>query len=155
MLPLQYKYKDIMCCVELIKEDIAQIYVNTSASNNREDTGISIDNVLDDISSTKIMNNLIYSVDKLYNNLHDCFMSITENEYNIFAEQIGFIKEIVSNICSIYKGNKYYTSYKKEIDQLESSLESLKEIDDDIRMFRINLPKDKEYRDLVSALNSL
>lgn len=143
-----------MCCVELIKEDIAQIYVNTSTSNN-EDIGVSIDDILDDISFTKsAMSKLAKSVDKLYNNLHDCFMTITEKEYNIFVEHINFIKDIVGRICSIYKDNAF-NSYSKEIEELENSLESLKEIDDDIRMFIISLPKDKEYCNLVSELNKL
>lgn len=101
-----------MCCVEILKDNIASIQTesvnNGKALNKAVDTYLDI--ALDIQSNIKGMNSLIGA---LYENLHSAFSSMTKDDYcQVELMYNNLIKSLVE-LYNSYRKSSFYSGVKK------------------------------------------
>jgi hypothetical protein len=143
-----------MCCIDLIKENI--IAVQEESATNKFIVDRSVDKYLDTILDIqKGIREISKSTDELYKLIHSCFSSLTTEDYFEIKENF---KTLIRNLTLLYtkfRNSKFYSGIKTDLKTFRNSIDDLKEIDNDLETFVVNLPKNEKYINLVSDINAL
>ncbi|WP_321437316.1 hypothetical protein [uncultured Bacteroides sp.] len=143
-----------MCCIDLIKNNI--IAVQAESANNKKVVDQSVDKYLDIILDIqKGIREITKSTDELYELIHSCFSSLTTEDY---FEIKGIYKTLINNLTLLYtkyRKSDFYSGIKTDLMIFRNSIDDLKEIDNDLETFVVDLPKNEKYINLVSDINAL
>lgn len=95
---------------------------------------------------------LLNEVDKLSDRLHEDFPTITEDDYRIFGPEL---KIVISTLKALWKDSLTRKELKPYNDRMRQQIVDLEELDHDIKVFRVNAPKNKELQATMALLGSL
>lgn len=95
---------------------------------------------------------LLNEVDKLGDRLHEEFTTITEKDYRIFGPEL---KVLISTLKALRQDSLTRKELKPYNDRMRQQIADLEELDHDIKVFRVNAPKNKELQATMDLLSSL
>ena len=95
---------------------------------------------------------LLNEVDKLSDRLHEDFPTITEDDYRIFGPEL---KIVISTLKALWKDSLTHKELKPYNDRMRQQIADLEELDHDIKVFRVNAPKNKELLTTMAMLSGL
>lgn len=98
------------------------------------------------------MSRLLNEVDRLSNQLHEAFPTISEMDYKTFGSEL---KIVIDTLKSLRKENLSRDVFKAYNERLRMQIADLEEIDHDIRAFRVNALKNAQLQSTMSALGNL
>lgn len=108
---------------------------------------------------TSGLSRLAEDLENFYMSLHAQWNSITEEDYSMFGGQLTVVLETLHQMIKAYRVAAPNTWINRDLDRLEAVYNDLVELDNDIRQFKIRLPKDADMPDLMAkaadALNRL
>lgn len=144
-----------MSSVELIKENISMVQAESEGINISFDKSANryLDAILSFQEATRKMINMI---DDLVDRMHTDFINLSVENYMEFRDQLRVaINILLQSYASVRSNSALYHGAKTVIKELYSSIDNLREISEDFETFKISLPADKKYQDLVNAINAL
>lgn len=92
---------------------------------------------------------LLNEVDLLSECLHNEFHTITEEDYKMFGSEL---KIVIDTLKSLRKESLMFRELKPYNERMRKQIVDLEELDHDIRVFRVDAPKDQA---LQATLNSV
>lgn len=95
---------------------------------------------------------LLNEVDKLSNDLHDAFPTISEDDYRAFSSEL---KIVIDTLKALRKESLPHRELRSYNDRMRQQIADLEELDHDIKAFRVDAPKNKDLLSTISALGSL
>ena len=95
---------------------------------------------------------LLNEIDKLSDRLHDEFPTITEDDYRIFGPEL---KIVISTLKALRQDSLMRKELKAYTDRMRQQIVDLEELDHDIKVFRVNAPKNKELQTTMAMLSGL
>lgn len=98
------------------------------------------------------MGKLLNEVDRLSSQLHEAFPTISETDYKAFGPEL---KIVIDTLKSLRKENISRGVLKTYNERLRMQIADLEELDNDIKVFRVNAPKNAQLQSTMSALGNL
>jgi len=95
---------------------------------------------------------LLNEVDKLSDRLHDEFPTISEEDYRMFGPEL---KVLISTLRDLRQESLVRKELKPYNDRMRQQIADLEEIDHDIKVFRVDAPKNKELQATMALLSNL
>ena len=95
---------------------------------------------------------LLNEVDKLSDRLHDEFPTISEEDYRMFGPEL---KVLISTLRDLRQESLVRKELKPYNDRMRQQIADLEEIDHDIKVFRVDAPKNKELQATMALLSDL
>jgi len=95
---------------------------------------------------------LLNEVDRLSDRLHDEFTTISEEDYSLFGPELRIL---ISTLKALRKDSLIRKELKPYNDRMRQQIADLEELDHDIRVFRIDAPKNKELQATMALLSNL
>ena len=95
---------------------------------------------------------LLNEIDKLSDRLHDEFPTITEDDYRIFGPEL---KIVISTLKALRQDSLMRKELKAYNDRMRQQIVDLEELDHNIKVFRVNAPKNKELQTTMAMLSGL
>lgn len=95
---------------------------------------------------------LLNEVDRLSDRLHDDFPTITEEDYRVFGPEL---KIVIDTLKALRQDSLTRKELKPYNDRMHQQIADLEELDHDIKVFRVDAPKDKELQATMDLLSSL
>ena len=95
---------------------------------------------------------LLNEVDKLSDRLHDEFPTITEDDYRMFGPEL---KVLISTLRDLRQESLIRKELKPYNDRMRQQIADLEELDHDIKVFRVDAPKNKELQATMALLSDL
>lgn len=95
---------------------------------------------------------LLNEVGLLSKELHEAFPTISENDYKVFGPEL---RVVIDTLKSLRKDSLSRVELKSYNDRLRQQIAELEELDHDIKVFRIDAPKNKELNLAMQAVNNL
>lgn len=95
---------------------------------------------------------LLNEIDKLSDDLHDAFPSISEDDYHAFSSEL---KIVIDTLKALRKESLSHKELRGYNDRMRQQIADLEEVDHDIKAFRVDAPKNKDLQSTISALGSL
>lgn len=95
---------------------------------------------------------LLNEVDRLSDQLHDDFITITEDDYRIFGSEL---KIVISTLKALRRESKSRPELRRYDERMREQIVDLEELDHDIYTFRVKAPKNKELQQAMSSLKDV
>lgn len=95
---------------------------------------------------------LLNVVDKLSDRLHDEFPTISEDDYRMFGPEL---KVLISTLRDLRQESLVRKELKPYNDRMRLQIADLEELDHDIKVFRVDAPKNKELQATMALLSNL
>ena len=95
---------------------------------------------------------LLNEVDKLSDRLHDEFPTISEEDYRMFGPEL---KVLISTLRDLRQESLVRKELKPYNDRMRQQIADLEELDHDIKVFRVDAPKNKELQATMALLSNL
>ena len=95
---------------------------------------------------------LLNEVDKLSDRLHEEFPTISEDDYRMFGQEL---KVLISTLRDLRQESLVRKELKPYNDRMRQQIADLEEIDHDIKVFRVDAPKNKELQATMALLSNL
>ena len=95
---------------------------------------------------------LLNEVDRLSDCIHNDFPTITEEDYRIFGPEL---KVVISTLKALRQDSLAHKELKTYNDRMRQQIADLEELDHDIKVFRVNAPRNKELQATMDMLGSL
>ena len=95
---------------------------------------------------------LLNEVDKLSDRLHDEFPTISEEDYRMFGQEL---KVLISTLRDLRQESLVRKELKPYNDRMRQQIADLEELDHDIKVFRVDAPKNKELQATMALLSNL
>lgn len=89
-------------------------------------------------------------LDAFYELLYSLCNTITESDYMVFAEQLTSMIDTINFLYKTCKHMPNNSELDKETERLKMNYSALKELNDDIRNFKINASGNAEWTTLLS-----
>ncbi|KAA6345419.1 hypothetical protein EZS27_007015 [termite gut metagenome] len=97
-----------------------------------------------------------FILDEIHDILYENFNDISKDDYELLKDDLLSVIKSSSKVYSqIKKDKNIYSAVKTNINNMLQSISSLREIFNDILVFRVKLPEDEEYLKLEAAINAL
>ncbi|MCD8290738.1 MAG: hypothetical protein LUC91_04465, partial [Prevotella sp.] len=94
-------------------------------------------------------------LDDFYELLYDQWQTITEDDYNIFGQQLNIMLKTIKELLNACKKLPNELGLDKEVKKLNMNFSAIHELNNDIINFRIKLPKDTEIKDLMNKASKV
>ena len=99
---------------------------------------------------------MIGLIDSLAESMHTHFIDLSSDNYMEFRDDLKVaVSDLLKTYSSLRNCQALYNGAKTAIKELYSSIDNLREISEDFETFKIYLPNDKKYNELVDAINAL
>lgn len=95
---------------------------------------------------------LLNEVDKLSDRLHEEFPTISEDDYRMFGQEL---KILISTLRDLRQESLVRKELKPYNDRMRQQIADLEELDHDIKVFRVDAPKNKELQATMALLSNL
>lgn len=93
---------------------------------------------------------LLNEVDTLSERLHDEFPTITEEDYKLFGPEL---KVVIGTLKSLLKESMTHRELKPYNERMREQIMDLEELDHDIRVFRVEAPKDEGLQKTLARID--
>jgi len=93
---------------------------------------------------------LLNEVDALSERLHDDFPTITEEDYKLFGPEL---KIVIGTMKSLLKESMTRRELKPYNERMREQISDLEELDHDIRVFRIDAPKNERLQKTLAQID--
>ena len=93
---------------------------------------------------------LLNEVDALSERLHDEFPTITEEDYKLFGPEL---KVVIGTLKSLLKESTSRHELKPYNERMREQISDLEELDHDIRVFRIDAPKNERLQKTLAQID--
>lgn len=94
-------------------------------------------------------------LDELYELLYDNYSSMTANDYDSFKDNLSILLSTLKDLHRDYRCSSFRDLLSESIDSLQSNIIALEEMDNDIRNYKIRLPLNPRYAEVVGMARSL
>lgn len=98
------------------------------------------------------MTRLLNEVDKLSEQLHDEFATITEEDYRMFGTEL---KLLISTLKDLRRDSHLRADLRLYDDRMRQQIVDLEELDHDIYEFRVKAPKNKSLQETLAKASKL
>ena len=98
------------------------------------------------------MTRLLNEVDKLSEQLHDEFATITEEDYRMFGTEL---KLLISTLKDLRRDSNLRADLRLYDDRMRQQIVDLEELDHDIYEFRVKAPKNKSLQETLAKASKL
>lgn len=98
------------------------------------------------------MQRLLNEVDRLSEHLHEDFPTITPEDYSIFGPELRIV---INTLKDLRKESLSRSELKPYNDRLRQQIVDLKELDHDIRVFRVDAPQNQALQQAMDSLTKL
>ncbi len=95
---------------------------------------------------------LLNDVDKLSELLHDEFQSITEEDYRLFSPEL---KIVIGTLKALRRESMIHRELKAYNERMRQQIVDLEELDHDIKVFRVDAPKNKELQASMASVGEI
>lgn len=95
---------------------------------------------------------LLNDVDRLSNQLHDEFPTITAEDYRLFGSKLRIV---IDTLKQLRKDSLTHHELTKYNERMRQQIIDLEELDHDIKEFRVIAPKDKGLQQTMAAIGQL
>ena len=95
---------------------------------------------------------LLNEVDRLSDRLHEEFPTISEDDYRMFGPEL---KIVIGTLKALHQDSLTRKELKLYNDRMRQQIADLEELDHDIKVFRVDAPKNKELQATMALLNNL
>ena len=95
---------------------------------------------------------LLNDVDRLSDQLHDEFITITEDDYRLFGPEL---KIVISTLKALRRESKTRPELRRYDNRMREQIVDLEELDHDILEFRVKAPKDEALQQTLSSLKNI
>ncbi len=143
-----------MTCVDLIKKNISDVQFESREITIPFETVINkhLDTIL---SFQQDIRRLTEMIDELTERLHIDFLRLTsDNVMEIREDLKNLILELVQ-LYVLFRKSILYEGAKTFIKEFHSSIDSLREVTDDLEAFKISLPAKQEFIQVINRINAL
>lgn len=94
-------------------------------------------------------------LDDLYELLYDSYPSMTADDYDSFKGNLQILIDTLKGLCHDYERSAYRDVLADSLSRLRSNRVAIEEIDNDIRNFKIRLPRNPRYAEVMAIAKSL
>lgn len=94
-------------------------------------------------------------LDELYELLYDNFTSISASDYKQFAPQLAVLIETLKSLHRDYLHSSYKSALSDSINRLQCNISAIEEIKHDILHFKVNLPRNPRYSEIMAQAKVL
>lgn len=94
-------------------------------------------------------------LDQLYEMVYDDWQSISEEDYKVFGAQLSILLQTIKQLYNTCKEQPKEMGLKDETKKLGMNYSALFELNSDIVSFCINMPKNKEMKQLMERLTKV
>lgn len=94
-------------------------------------------------------------LDQLYEMIYDDWQSISEEDYKVFGAQLSILLQTIKQLYNTCKEQPKEMGLKDETKKLGMNYSALFELNSDIVSFCINMPKNKEMKQLMERLRKV
>ena len=98
------------------------------------------------------LSRLLNEVDRLSDQLHDDFITITEDDYRMFGPEL---KIVIDTLKALRRESKSRPELRVYDNRMREQILDLEELDHDIVEFRIKAPKNKELQEALSSIKDI
>lgn len=98
------------------------------------------------------MARLLNEVDKLSECLHEQFATISEEDYRLFAREL---KIVIATLKALRQESLSRTELRIYDDRMRQQITDLEELDHDIRVFRVDAPKNVALQEALADVKDL
>lgn len=95
---------------------------------------------------------LLNEVEKLSELLHSDFSNITEEDYRLFGPEL---KIVISTLKALLRESLRRAELKTYNERMREQIVDLEELDHDIRVFRVEAPKNKELQAEMASVGRI
>lgn len=139
--------RKIMCQTSLISSSIVRL--STRTYKQRLEVATPCD------YSVSRLARLNKDLDNFYELLYNQWQTITEEDYNIFGQQLNIMLKTIKELLDACKRLPQKTELCKEMKKLDMNYSAIHEVNCDIQNFKIKMPKDTEMRKLMSRASEV
>lgn len=94
-------------------------------------------------------------LNSFYELLYSQWQTITEEDYNIFGQQLNIMLKTIKELLYACKKLPWKLGLPKEVEKLNMNYSAIYEINNDIVNFRIKMPQDAEMKDLMNCASKI
>lgn len=94
-------------------------------------------------------------LDELYELLYDNFTSMTASDYKLFAPQLIVLIDTLKSLHKDYLHSSYKIPLSDSINRLLDNISAIEEIKQDIQYFKVNLPHNPRYSEIMVQAKAL
>ncbi len=98
------------------------------------------------------LSRLLNEVDRLSNQLHDEFQTITENDYRVFGPER---KIVISTLKELRQESLAHEELQPYDERMRQQIADLEELNHDILVFRVDAPKDEKLQQTLASLGDI
>lgn len=98
------------------------------------------------------MSRLLNDVDGLYNQLHEDFLTITEENYRMFGAELNLL---IDTLKSLKQDSLTYEKYATQLERLSLQIADLEELEHDIIAFRVKAPNNPSLNEAMQMVGRL
>lgn len=98
------------------------------------------------------LNRLLNDVDRLINQLHNDFPTISAEDYRLFGPELRIV---ISTLKHLRKESLPHRDSAKHKERMRQQIADLEELDHDIKVFRVDAPQNKGVQQAIQAIGSL
>ena len=95
---------------------------------------------------------LLNEIDRLSEMLHSDFATITEEDYLQFGAEL---KIVIATLKALRRESLSHSSLRRYDERMRQQIVDLEELDHDIKVFRVDAPRNSELQATMSMLDSI
>lgn len=95
---------------------------------------------------------LLNEIDRLRDQIHDEFSTITAEDYNLFGQELRIVIENLKSLISESHSRPELRIYNN---RMREQIEDLEELEHDIKSFRVNAPKNEGLQEVMTKIGLL
>ena len=95
---------------------------------------------------------LMNDVDGLCNQLHEDFLTITEEDYSLFGTELGIL---IDTLKSLKQDSLSYGKFATQMERFSLQIADLEELEHDIVAFRVKAPKNFSLNETMQMVGRL
>ena len=101
---------------------------------------------------TTVIQRLLNEVDRLSERLHEDFPTITSEDYQLFGPEL---KIVIETLKDLRKESRSRQELKLYDERMRQQIADLEELDHDIKVFRVDAPKNQALQQAMNGLAKL
>lgn len=102
-----------------------------------------------------VLTRLNNQLDELYELLYSNYPSMTVSDYECFKGHLSILIETLKALYCDYQHSSYKDMLSVYIENLCSNIQALEEIDNDIRNYKVRLPLNPRYAEVIGKAKML
>lgn len=141
-------------CVDEIKKEIATVQTESESMLGKVsvDTDAFLDAILEAQHDIKEITRLS---DGLYNLMFDYFNRLSKSDIELVNDDLLFTLDNLDKLYIRFLRSNFYSGIKTDLKAMRHSIDNVKEINNDLKVFKVQLPADQQYKSIIEQLNTL